>query len=167
MPCHCLSWSAQRVVLVNGMTEKAGARGAVVSTLASLASLIAALSCCLPLGTLLMAAGSATASLVSEKLRPWLLAVSVGCLVVAFVQTYYLRRCAFRSRRLRTALLWFSATVVLSMLLFPRFTSTLLAGRLPSFTTSSVFRDFDESAFVHEFNAADRQTRIVLLLSPT
>ena len=134
---------------------------------ASLASLVTSLSCCLPLGTLLMAAGSATASLVSEKLHPWLLAVSVGSLVFAFVQIYYLRRCGFRQRRLRTVLLWFSGTVVFSSLVFPQFTSTLLAGRLPSFTATGAFRDFDEGAFVSEFNAAADKTRIVLLLSPT
>jgi hypothetical protein len=139
----------------------------LLSIFASLASLIAGLSCCLPLGTLLMAAGSATASIISERLRPWLLALSAGCLVFAFVQTYYLRRCNFAERRIRTALLWFSAVVVVSVLAFPRFTSTVFAGRLPSFSVTSTFRDFDESTFIREFNGAADKTRIVILLSPT
>jgi hypothetical protein len=142
-------------------------RPGLLSTLASLASLFAALSCCLPLGTLLLAAGSATASALSEKLRSWLLALSVACLVFAFAQTYYLRRCDFRQRRLRTALLWFSALMVSGMLVFPRFTSTLMAGRLPSFLVAGAFRDFNEQTFISEFNAAADHQRIVLLLSPT
>jgi predicted PurR-regulated permease PerM len=137
------------------------------STLASLASLVAALSCCLPLGTLLMAAGSAGASLFSERLRPWLLAFSVAALLFAFVQTYFRRRCAFRQRRLRTVLLWFSAIVVVGMLGAPRAVSTLLAGRLPSFSASSELRDFKESEFARDFEAAAGQTRVVVLLSPT
>jgi hypothetical protein len=148
-------------------TGSEGNRGGVLATIASLTSLVAALSCCLPIGTLLMAAGSATASIVSEKLRPWLLAVSVGCLVLAFVQTYFVRRCEFGRRRLRTSLLWLSAVLVVSMLAFPRFTSTLFAGRLLSFTATSTFRDFDEQVFIREFNAASDKTRLVVLLSPT
>ena len=139
----------------------------ILPALASLGSLVAALSCCLPLGTMLLAAGSATASLLSERLRPWLLAFSVASVMFAFVQTYYLRRCDFRQRRARTALLWFTGTIVFSMLVFPRFTSTLMAGHLPSFTASSQLRDFDDREFVSEFNAAADRKRIVLLLSPT
>jgi hypothetical protein len=142
-------------------------KGAVLSTLASLASLVAALSCCLPLGILLMAAGSAGAAIFSQALRPWLLGLSVGCLMVAFVQTYVLGRCEFGRRRLRTFLLWFSALVVGATLLAPRFTATLLAGRLPDFTTAGVLRTFDEADFLREFQAASGQTRLVVLLSPT
>ena len=142
-------------------------RGALVSTVASLASLVAALTCCLPLGTLLVAAGSAGASLFSERLRPWLLALSVAALVFAFVQTYFRGRCEFRQRRLRTFLLWSSATVVLSMVFVPRYVSSLMAGRLPTFSAASDLRDFDPRQFVAGFNAASGQTRIVLLLSPT
>ena len=142
-------------------------RTAVISTFASLASLLAALTCCLPLGTLLLSAGSAGASLFSEKLRPWLLALSVAALVLAFVQTYFRGRCDFRHRRLRTCLLWFSATIVLGMLVMPRYVSSLMAGRLPTFSASSDLRDFDERQFTRDFDAALSQTRIVLLLSPT
>jgi hypothetical protein len=142
-------------------------RGAVLSALASLASLAAALTCCLPLGTLLFAAGSAGASLFAEKLRPWLLAFSAAALVLAFVQTYFRGRCAFRYRRVRTVLLWFSAVVVVGMLAVPQVFSALLAGRLPSFHAASDLRDFDERDLAYEFDAAIAQTRMVVLLSPT
>jgi hypothetical protein len=141
--------------------------GAVLSSVASLASLTAALSCCLPLGTMLMAAGAAGASLVAETLRPWLLWLSVACVVVAFVQTYVRGRCEFRYRRVRTLLLWFSVLVTGATLLAPRLTSSLLAGRLPSFTSSSRLYTFDQREFLSEFQAASAKTRLVVLLSPT
>jgi len=139
----------------------------VLSTLASLAALVAALSCCLPLGTLLMAAGSAGASMFSEKLRPWLLAFSAAALVFAFVQTYFRRRCEFRHRRLRTVLLWFSAIVVVGMIAVPGTFASLMAGRLPSLSGAGELRDFDAAEFTRQFDAASDSTRLVLLLSPT
>lgn len=146
---------------------QSGSKGAVLSTAASLASLFAALSCCLPLGTLLLAAGSAGASMVSEALRPWLVWLSAGFLAVAFVQTYFRSRCEFRQRRLRTALLWFSAVVVVATIAAPRFTATLLAGRLPGLRAASELRTFSVEEFAREFDGAASQTRLVVLLSPT
>ena len=146
---------------------RSGGKGAVFSTAASLFSLIAALTCCLPLGTLLLAAGSAGASLFSEALRPWLVWLSCGFLVLAFVQTYFRSRCEFRQRRFRTILLWFSAVVVVATVAAPRFTATLLAGRLPAFGAARELRTFDERDFVREFDAAASQTRVVVMLSPT
>lgn len=139
----------------------------MISTIASLASLLAALSCCLPLGMLLMAAGSAGASLFSEKLRPWLLAFSVAALGLAFFQTYLHRRCEFRQRRLRTVLLWFSGVMVVGMVAAPQAMSTLLAGRIPSFSAASTLRHFDRQEFARQFDAASDRTRVVVLLSPT
>jgi hypothetical protein len=147
--------------------ERRAGRGAVVSTLASLAGLLAALSCCLPLGTLLLAAGSAGASLLVERARSGLLVFSGAALVFAFVQTYFRRRCEFRYRRFRTVLLWFAAAVLAGMFLAPGTTSSLLAGRLPSFTGKSPLREFDAREFVREFDAASEKTRLVVLLSPT
>jgi len=149
------------------MRERSAGKGAVLSTAASLVSLVAALSCCLPLGTLLMAAGSAVASLFSEALRPWLVWLSAGLLLVAFVQTYLRSRCEFRQRRFRTVLLWFSAIVVAATIAAPRFTATLLAGRLPAFRAAGELRTFDATEFGREFDAAASQTRLVVLLSPT
>jgi hypothetical protein len=147
--------------------EQTSGRSAVVSTLASLASVVVALSCCLPLGTMLMAAGSAGASLFSEKLRPWLLALSIASLLFAFVQTYYRKRCEFRHRRLRTCLLWFSATIVTGMLAAPASFSSILAGHLPFTKAAGTLDAFQQADFVREFDAASDRTRIVALFSPT
>jgi hypothetical protein len=142
-------------------------RASVLGSLASIASLIAALSCCLPLGTLLMAAGSASASLFSETLRPYLLAFSVGSLIFAFIQTYFRNRCEFRHRSLRTVLLWFSALTVTGMLVFPVQFAAALAGVAPSGNAAGTLQTFDERAFVRDFNASANETRLVVLLSPT
>jgi hypothetical protein len=64
-------------------------------------------------------------------------------------------------------LLWFSAALVGATLLAPRLTSSLLAGRLPSFTSSDKLYTFEEREFLREFQAASRTTRLVVLLSPT
>lgn len=130
-------------------------------------SLFAALACCLPLGTMLMSAGAAGASLLSESLRPILLWLSIAFVILAFVQTYFRSRCEFRHRRVRTVLLWFSAVVVTASVAAPRFTATLLAGRLPAFAAASELRTFTEQEFIREFDAAAGETRVVVLLSPT
>jgi hypothetical protein len=148
------------------MTER-GSGTAVTATFASVASLVAALSCCLPLGTLLMSAGAAGAALISETLRPWLLVFSVASLVFAFVQTYARRRCEFRRRRLRTVLLWFSAVMVVGMAAAPRVMSGLLIGRLPTFRASGELRTFNARDFEIEFREARDGARLVVLLSPT
>ena len=114
-----------------------------------------------------MAAGSAGASFFSEALRPWLVWLSGGLLVLAFVQTYFRSRCEFRHRRLRTILLWFSAAVVVLTIAAPRFTGSLLAGRLPAFSAAAELRRFDGQEFTREFDSALAQTRVVVLLSPT
>ena len=147
--------------------QRPSGKGAVLSTAASLASLVAALACCLPIGALLMAAGSAGASLLSEALRPVMIWVSAGFLILAFVQTYFRSRCEFRHRRVRTGLLWFSAVVVVATIAAPRFTATLLAGRIPGFSATAELRTFAEQDFLREFEAASAQTRVVVMLSPT
>jgi len=144
-----------------------GAKGAALGTLASLASLIAALGCCLPLSTLLMAAGSAGASLFAEKLRHWLLVFSVAAILFAFVQTYFRRRCEFRTRRLRTVLLWLTGALVFGMIAAPRFTASLLAGQIPAFRGTAQVADFSEAAFLRSFQDAGKHARLVVLLSPT
>lgn len=114
-----------------------------------------------------MAAGSASASIFSESLRPYLLAFSVGSLIFAFVQTYFRDRCEFRHRRLRTVLLWFSALIVSAMLVFPAQFASVLAGVVPYTGAAGRSQAFEEAAFVRDFNAKAHATRIVLLLSPT
>ena len=109
----------------------AQARGPVVSSIAALGSLIAAMGCCLPVGTFLVAAGSAGAARILTPLRPWLLAVSIAALLLGFVQAYGRSHCSLRRNPVSITLLWVSAAVVLVMLVFPQAIAGFLADQLP------------------------------------
>jgi hypothetical protein len=111
------------------------ARGPVVSSIAALGSLVAAMSCCLPVGTLLVAAGAASATRILNPLRPWLFGGSIAALILGFVQAYGRSRCSLRRNPVSLGLLWISAALVLAMLLFPQVIAGFLADRLPSGST--------------------------------
>jgi hypothetical protein len=108
------------------------ARGPVVSSIAALGSLVAAMSCCLPMGTFLVAAGAAGAARILNPLRPWLFAISIGALILGFVQAYGRSRCSLRRNPVSVGLLWISAVLVVAMFLFPQVIAGFLADRLPS-----------------------------------
>jgi hypothetical protein len=94
----------------------------------SILSVIASVSCCLPL-TFLAALGAAGASGVFAVLRPSLLVLSAAMLVIGFVQLYRQRKCSRRSVP-AVALLWVAVAIFLAMLFFPQQVAGLLAGHL-------------------------------------
>ena len=102
-----------------------------MSSIAAIASLAAASACCLPVGTFLVAAGSAGAARILTPLRPWLIGISIGALVLGFVQTYGRSQCSIRRNLFSVILLWASAVVVLITLLFPQLVAGLIADKLP------------------------------------
>ena len=106
-------------------------RSLAFSAIAALGSLVAASSCCLPLGILLSAAGAAGAARILAPFRPWLLALSVLLLAVGFVRAYKRKDCTLRRDRLSRILLWAVAVVVFVMLLFPQMIAGLIADNLP------------------------------------
>jgi len=110
----------------------AGERGPVLSSIAALGTLTAAVSCCLPVGTLLAAAGAAGAARVLAPLRPWLIGISVAALITGFVQMYRRSRCSLRRNPFTMGLLWIAAVFVITMLLFPQAIAGFLADRFPS-----------------------------------
>jgi len=103
-------------------------RGPVLSSIAAIGSIAAAVSCCLPLGSFAVALGSAGASRIFTPLRPYLLGFSVLALIFGFVQTYGQRKCAVRRHPAVIALLWLAAIVVAGMLIFPQMIAGWLAG---------------------------------------
>jgi len=107
-------------------------RGTVVSSIAALGSLVAAMSCCLPMGTFLVATGAAGAARILNPLRPWLFAVSIAALILGFVQAYGRSHCSLRRNPVSIGLLWISAALVLATFLFPQVIAGFLADRLPS-----------------------------------
>lgn len=52
----------------------------IVSSLTAIGSVLAASSCCLPLGTMWLAAGAAGAGAFLDQYRPWLMGASTGIL---------------------------------------------------------------------------------------
>ena len=101
-----------------------------VSSIAALGSLAAAMSCCLPVGTFLAAAGAAGAARILAPFRPWLVGLSILLLAIGFVRTYRGAQCAVRRSRFSVAVLWISAALVVGMLLFPQVIAGFLADRL-------------------------------------
>lgn len=104
--------------------ETRQAKGASAA-LAAAVSVLAAVSCCLPLGTLLAVTGTAGASALLSSSRPWLMPLSAVLLIAAFVQTYR-TPCARRSKP-ALVVLWVCAAFVVSMLLFPQYVAVALA----------------------------------------
>jgi hypothetical protein len=105
-------------------------RGTFVSSIAALGSVIAAMSCCLPVGTFLVAAGAAGAGRILAPLRPWLFGVSIVALILGFVQAYGRSHCTLRRNPMTVLLLWISAAMVLAMWLFPQVVAGFLADKV-------------------------------------
>ena len=107
--------------------ESTSQRGTAFAAVSAVVSLIAAGSCCLPLGTLLIAGGFAGLSTMIESYRPWLIGFSLASLGVGFWQAYGRRRCTMRRSRISVALLWVALALILALLLFPQTIAAVLA----------------------------------------
>ena len=103
-------------------------RGTILASMGSLASAIAASSCCLPLLPFIGAAGFAGGSALFATLRPYLLGASVLLIGFAFYQSHRTRQCNCRPSKLSTVVLWFSAVTVAVMIFFPQAVAALRAG---------------------------------------
>ncbi|MEO8028992.1 MAG: hypothetical protein ABI823_21105 [Bryobacteraceae bacterium] len=100
----------------------------IASSLAAVGSVLAASSCCLPLGTLWLAAGAAGAGAFLDQYRPWLMAASLLLVGYGFFEARRAARCGRNQGWLSRGLLWFSLLFVGVSLLFPQLFATLLAG---------------------------------------
>jgi hypothetical protein len=105
-------------------------RGVVVSSIAALGGLLTAMSCCLPAGTFLAAAGAAGAARILAPFRLWLFGLSILLLAIGFIRTYHGAQCKVRRNRFSVAVLWISAALVAGMLLFPQAIAGFLADRI-------------------------------------
>jgi len=109
--------------------NKSGSRSTAIASIAALSSAIVASSCCLPVVPFLFAAGAASASAIVAQLRPYLLVVSILCIVFAFYKSWRAKQCDGKRSRTSIFLLWFSAIVVFVFVFFPQVIADLLAGR--------------------------------------
>lgn len=101
----------------------------ISASLAAIVSVIATISCCLPIG-FLAAIGAGAASAFFTTLRPWLLGLSVVLIGVGFWQQHRAKQCGLRGRWAGTVLLWTAVAVVLGMILFPQEIAAFLADHL-------------------------------------
>jgi len=109
------------------VANKSGSKSTVIASIAALGSVIAASSCCLPLLPFLFAAGAASTSAFVAQFRPYLLVLSVLLIAFGFYKSWRAKQCNCKPSRISTFLLWFSAIVVLLMILFPQVIANLVA----------------------------------------
>ncbi len=91
-----------------------------LTSVAAIASVIAASSCCLPILPFVFAAGLAGSSTVLTALRPYLLGASVLFVAYGFYQAWRSRRCGRKPNMVSSALLWVSAFFVFMSIFFPQ-----------------------------------------------
>lgn len=98
------------------------------SALGAIGSAIAATTCCLPLGVLSLAAGTAGASAVLTTLRPYLLVMSIVLIAFGFWQARRSKMCNRKPSVLSVILLWSAAVFVVISIAFPQIIAGILAG---------------------------------------
>jgi FtsH-binding integral membrane protein len=101
----------------------------ISASLAAIASTVATIGCCLPLG-FAAALGTAGVSAFLQRFRPWLLGLSIVFLGVGFWQQRRARQCAVKRSYLGAVMLWVAVVVVIGMILFPQEIAGFIADRL-------------------------------------
>ena len=142
------------------MVQRNGpAAGTLASALTAVLSVLAALSCCLPLAPFLLAGGFAGASALFASLRPYLIAFAVVMLAIGFIQAFRARQCTRQRRALNVAVL-LASTGLVAVMLFAQVS-------LSAPGANSGVAAFDLATFRQSFNADAGHTRLLVLLSPT
>ena len=105
-------------------TRKSSSKGALAAALSAVGSVLAALTCCLPVLPFVLAAGTASSvSLLSRyvgALRPYLLAFSVVLIALGFYQSRRATQCNCKPSVLSQVVLWLSALIVAISILLPQ-----------------------------------------------
>lgn len=99
-------------------------KGAIAAALSAVGSVLAALTCCLPVLPFVLAAGTASgASLLARYvgiLRPYLLGGSVLLIALGFYQSRRATQCNCKPSVLSQVVLWLSALIVAVSILLPQ-----------------------------------------------
>ena len=105
-------------------TGKPSSKGALAAAFSAVGSVLAALTCCLPVLPFVLAAGTASsASLLSRYvgvLRPYLLGFSVVLIALGFYQSRRATQCNCKPSVLSQVVLWLSALIVAIAILLPQ-----------------------------------------------
>jgi hypothetical protein len=101
-------------------TERASGAGVALGSLAAVASVFAALSCCLPVLPFVLAAGLAGGSAFLASARPYLAAASIVFVGYGFYQAWRAKKCRRRSSAIGIVMLWTAAVIVFVSLFFPQ-----------------------------------------------
>jgi len=111
-------------------TTPSSASGAhtIAASLATVGSILAATSCCLPLLPFVMAASLAGTSEFLSESRPYLLVGSVVFIAYGFYQSWRAKQCQRRTSTIASILLWLSATFVFISIFFPQVMANAIAG---------------------------------------
>src|SRR5260370_3156563 len=90
----------------------------ISASLGAILSSLATMGCCLPLG-FAGALGAAGASAFLQRVRPWLLALSVALLGIGFWQHRRARVCSVKPNYFDSVLLWAAVVCVFALSVFP------------------------------------------------
>ena len=101
--------------------------GTVLTSIAAMGSVVAALSCCLPVSPFLVAAGAAGTSAFLTAARPYLLGVSVLCVAFGFFQAWRAEQCQRQPSLISSILLWVSTVFVVMAIFLPQFMANAAA----------------------------------------
>jgi hypothetical protein len=105
-------------------TSKLPARGTFIAAVSAVGSVLATLTCCLPVLPFVLAAGTAgSARFLSSyigALRPYLLGVSVLFIALGFYKSRRATQCNCKPNVLTQAVLWLSALIVAISIFLPQ-----------------------------------------------
>jgi hypothetical protein len=100
----------------------------IIASIAAVGSVVAALSCCLPVFPFLVAAGLAGSSTFLSEVRPYLLMGSIVFIAFGFYKARRAKACHHPRSIIASVLLWVSAGFVLISILFPQVVANAIAG---------------------------------------
>jgi len=110
--------------------SRPSSKGALAAALSAVGSVLAALTCCLPVLPFVLAAGTASsARLLSSyigALRPYVLGISVLLIALGFYQSRRASQCNCKPSVLSQVVLWVSALIVAISILLPQVFADLI-----------------------------------------
>jgi hypothetical protein len=114
----------------NAAASRDGSQRTVFTSLAAIVSIVAASGCCLPLLPFVAATGLAGASALLQTARPYFLGASIALIAYGFYQARRTRKCHRRPRLISSVVLWISALLVATSILFPQLMANVAASLL-------------------------------------